>query len=384
MRVQDAVAAMERIAPLKYAESWDRVGLHVGRSDASLRSGILLTIDLTERVMFEAEEAGVGLIIAYHPPIWEALARVTDASAKQRVILRAIERGIAIYSPHTALDAVEGGMTDWLCEGLSGGGLSGGGEGKILGDCRALRSHARVEETQQVKIVTFVPSADLDKIRAALATAGAGIIGDYSVCSFSLEGNGTFLGGAGTVPSIGKSGNLESIREVRLEMVCSKAALALAIQTLEQFHPYEEPALDIYELMPKPARRVGAGRRLVLDRPIAISELAARLKKHIQRESVRVACADINKPVSVIGVCPGAGAELVAAAVKDGCEVFVTGEMKHHEVMSALDSGIGLILGEHTSTERGYLPRLAARLEKSLPGARVACAMSDIDPVRVL
>ncbi|MBX3390918.1 MAG: Nif3-like dinuclear metal center hexameric protein [Phycisphaeraceae bacterium] len=384
MRVQDAVKAMERIAPLEYAEAWDRVGLHVGRGEASLRGGILLTIDLTERVMYEAEEAGVGLIIAYHPPIWEALARVTDTSAKQRVILRAIERGIAIYSPHTALDAVEGGMTDWLCEGLSGGGLSGGSEGKILGDCRALKSHARIEETQQVKIVTFVPSAEVDRIRSALATAGAGLIGDYSVCSFSLEGNGTFLGGAGAAPAAGKAGSLESVREVRLEMVCSKAALALAIQTLEQFHPYEEPALDVYELMPKPARRVGAGRRLVLDRPIPISELAARLKKHIARENVRVACADINKPVSVIGVCPGAGAELVAAATKDGCEVFVTGEMKHHEVMSALDAGVGLILGEHTSTERGYLARLAARLEKALPGVRVSCAMNDVDPVRVL
>lgn len=379
MRVQDAVRAMEQIAPLRYAESWDRVGLHVGRSDASLRGGILLAIDLTERVMYEAEEAGVGLIVAYHPPIWEPLARVTGASAKQRVILRAIERGIAIYSPHTALDAVEGGMTDWLCEGLSGG-----SEGKILGDCRALRSHARVEETQQVKIVTFVPPEEVDRIRAALATAGAGIIGAYTVCSFSLEGNGTFLAGEGSNPAIGKAGSLESIREVRLEMVCSKAALALAVQTLEQFHPYEEPALDIYELVPKPKRRVGAGRRLVLDHPIAILELAARLKKHINRENVRVACADVNKAVSVIGVCPGAGAELVEAAAKDGCEVFVTGEMKHHEVMAALDRGVGLILGEHTSTERGYLVRLASRLEKTLPGVRVACAMSDVDPVRVL
>lgn len=379
MRVQDAVRAMEEIAPLSYAESWDRVGLHVGRVDSSLRSGVLLTIDLTEQVMYEAEEAGVGLIVAYHPPIWEPLARITNASAKQRVILRAIERGIAIYSPHTALDAVEGGMTDWLCEGLSGG-----SEGKILGDCRALKSHARTAETQQVKIVTFVPPEDVDKIRGALATAGAGIVGKYTVCSFSLEGNGTFFGGEDSNPAAGKAGRLESVREVRLEMVCSKAALALAIQTLEQFHSYEEPPVDVYELMAKPTRRDGTGRRLVLDHPVSISELAARLKKHIGREQIRVACADIHKPASVVGVCPGAGAELVEAAVRDGCEVFVTGEMKHHEVMAALDAGIGTILGEHTSTERGYLPRLASRLERALPGVRVKCAMSDADPVRVI
>jgi len=379
MRVQDAINAMEEIAPLAYSESWDRVGLHVGRHDASLRSGVMLAIDLNERVMFEAEEAGVGLIIAYHPPIWEPLPRMTDSTPKERVILRAIERGIAIYSPHTSLDAVEGGMTDWLCEGLSGG-----SEGKILGDCRALKSHERLESTQQVKIVTFVPAAEAEKIRGALATAGAGIIGDYSVCSFAIEGTGTFLGGASTTPAVGKPGQLQSVREVRLEMVCSKAALALALQTLEQFHPYEQPALDVFELMPKPSRRVGAGRRLTLDHPVAITELASRLKKHIARDKVRVACADITKAVSIIGVCPGAGSELVSAAAKDGCELFVTGEMKHHEVISALDSGIGVILGEHTSTERGYLPRLAARLERELPGVRVKCALSDVDPVRIV
>lgn len=379
MRVQDAINAMEQIAPPAYAESWDRVGLHVGRRDASLRSGVMLAIDLNERVMFEAEEAGVGLIIAYHPPIWEPLARVTDATAKERVILRAIERGIAIYSPHTSLDAVEGGMTDWLCEGLSGG-----SEGKILGDCRALRSHERLEQTQQAKIVTFVPAAEVEKIRSALATAGAGIIGDYTVCSFSLEGTGTFLAGASTTPAIGKPGQLESVREVRLEMVCSKAALALALQTLEQFHPYEQPALDVYELIPKPSRRVGAGRRLTLDHPATIADLAARLKKHIAREKIRVACADLNKAVSVIGVCPGAGAELVATAAKDGCELFVTGEMKHHEVIAALDAGLGMILGEHTSTERGYLPRLARLLEQHLPGLRASIASNDKDPIIVL
>lgn len=379
MRVQDAVTALEHFAPPSFAESWDRVGLHVGRRDASLRSGILLAIDLNERVMFEAEEAGVGMIVAYHPPIWEPLARVTDATAKQRVILRAIERGIAIYSPHTALDAIAGGMTDWLCEGLSGGSA-----GKILGDCRPIRSHQQQEPTQQVKIVTFVPQTEVDKVRSALATAGAGRIGDYSVCSFALEGTGTFLGGPTTTPAVGTPGRLESVQEARLEMVCSKAALALALQTLEQFHPYEEPALDVYELLPKPSRRVGSGRRLTLDHPAPILELASRLKRQIGRETVRVACADMQKPVSVIGVCPGAGGELVAAAASDGCELFVTGEMKHHEVIAALDIGVGVILGEHTSTERGYLPRLASVLEQALPGVRVRCALNDVDPVRVV
>src|SRR5689334_12479162 len=120
MRVQDLAAIMQQIAPLEYAEEWDRVGLLVGDSSRELRSPVLLTIDLTEAVLAEAISAGANAIIAYHPPIFEPLNRVTDSTPRQRVVLRAIEAQIAIYSPHTSLDAVPGGISDWLCEGLSG------------------------------------------------------------------------------------------------------------------------------------------------------------------------------------------------------------------------------------------------------------------------
>jgi putative NIF3 family GTP cyclohydrolase 1 type 2 len=121
MDIGDLVNLMQRIAPLDHAESWDKVGLLAGDRTRPLTGPILLTIDLTERVMAEAIAMKAGAIIAYHPPIFEPLARITDATPRQRVILRALEHHIAIYSPHTALDNIPGGVTDWLCEGLSGG-----------------------------------------------------------------------------------------------------------------------------------------------------------------------------------------------------------------------------------------------------------------------
>ena len=187
MLVRDLVNAVKQLAPKAFAESWDKVGLLVGRTEAPLKGPVLLTIDLTERVLDEAQHSGVSAIISYHPPIWEPLARLTDESARQRIILRCAELGIAVYSPHTALDAAPGGVTDWLCEGLSGG------NGKIAGDCRALTPHAKNDPTQEVKIVTFVPRDDVEKVRNALAAAGAGRIGGYQVCSFSTEGMGTFF-----------------------------------------------------------------------------------------------------------------------------------------------------------------------------------------------
>lgn len=375
MLVQDLVAAMERIAPLEHAEPWDKVGLLVGARAKAIGPKVLLTIDLTEHVLAEGVAMGAGAIIAYHPPIFEPLTRITDATPQQRIVLGAIEAGIAVYSPHTALDAVPGGVCDWLCEGLSGG------QGKIIGDCRALVPHTARPSTQEVKLVTFVPANEADTVRNALATAGAGIIGGYRVCSFASSGTGTFLGDPGTTPSIGKPGHLESVSEVRLEMVCSKAALPLALETLRRFHPYEEPPVDVYELLPKPQRNFGPGRRLHLDRPTALGEIAERLRRHLG-SCIRIADCGHTGPISTIGVCAGSGGELAAAARAEGCEVYVTGELGHHKVMASLHGGMSVILGEHTGTERGYLPRLAQRLALELPECQPAVSRTDVDPLR--
>lgn len=374
MNVSQLVDTMERIAPLSYAESWDKVGLLVGDASRALTGPVLLAIDLTEAVLDEALAVKASAIIAYHPPIFEPLARLTSATPRQRVILRAAEAGLAIYSPHTALDAVRGGVTDWLCEGLSGG-----EPGKPKGDVRALSPHAKNPVTQEVKIVTFVQASDAERVRNALASAGAGIIGNYQVCSFGVHGQGTFLGGESTRPAVGQPGQLHRADELRLEMVCSKAALPLAVEMLRRFHPYEEPAIDVYELAPPPTRGTGSGRRLVLDHPATVRELALRLKAFIGRDRVRFALATPeDRPVTVLGVVPGSGESLSRLAKREGCEVFVTGEMKHHEVMGALNAGMSVILGGHTSTERGYLPRLAQQLVAAGFKAAVAQAERDV------
>lgn len=390
MNVHDLVRAMEAIAPLHLAEPWDRVGLLVGDEDRPLAGPVVLTIDLTERVLAEAAGQRASAIVAYHPPIWEPLARLTAASARGRILLRAIESGMAVYCPHTALDAAEGGVTDWLCEGLSRD--DAGAPGKIAGDCRALAPAGAPAGSPEVKIVTFVPLADVDKVRGALASAGAGIIGGYSACSFGVEGTGTFLGDQTTSPVVGERGRFEKVHEIRLEMVCSQRALALALETLRQFHPYEEPAIDVYELVAKPRRGAGAGRRLTLDRPATLADLARRLKSHLGHARVQVASAAgegrLDAAVTTVGVVPGAGGSMLGLARSEKCEVFVTGEMKHHDVLEALHSGMSVILAGHTNTERGYLARLAGRLRGMLDdggaGVTVHPAREDRDPLVIV
>jgi len=376
MNVSHLVQAMQTIAPLELASSWDNVGLLLGSGEHPLRGPVLLTIDLTERVLAEAIAMKASAVISYHPPIWEAIKRITADTPRGRILLGAMAAGIAVYSPHTALDAAPGGMTDWLSEGLSGG-----ADGTVAGDSRAIEPHIARSPTEQVKIVTFVPERSVDAVRSALATAGAGIIGEYQVCSFSTLGTGTFFGNDKSTPAIGQAGRLEHVPELRLEMVCSKAALALALETLSRFHPYEEPAVDVYELLGRPQRHHGPGRRVVLDQPATITQLAERLKKHLGIQVVNVALAsEHDHPLTHIGVCPGSGASLAAAARADGCEVYITGEMQHHDVIAALHSGLSLILAGHTNTERGYLPRLARKLSTMLAGVEFRVSGVDKSP----
>jgi len=374
MKIADLIDAMGRIAPLELAEPWDNVGLLMGSTDSEIEGPVLLTIDLTEAVAEEAVRLRCAAVMAYHPPIFEAMKRITCETEAGRVALKLLGAGIAVYSPHTSLDAAPNGMTDWLAEGLLGPKDAGGG-----GDRRALRSFAALPRTQELKVVTFVPVAKLDIVRNAMASAGAGIIGNYTVCSFDNAGHGTFLGGAGSTPAVGRAGALETSAEHRLEMVCSRSALALVLETLRQFHPYEEPAIDVYQLVGKPGRAVGAGRRITLDHAATLDELAARLKAHLGVSGVKIGPAS-DEPIERIGVCPGAGGSLVPLALDAGCQLFVTGEMKHHEIRAATSSGLSVMLAGHTQTERPFLKLLAPRLSKELGGAKVIVSAEDREP----
>lgn len=371
MNVGRVTRILEQLAPPEFAESWDNVGLLIGASDWPAER-VLLTIDLTEEVLDEAIADGAQMIVAYHPPIFEPLRSVNDQSAQSRIVLNAARNNIAVYSPHTALDAAPGGVNDWLASGLG------------AGDVRALQNYADLPQSQQLKLVTFCPATAVDAIRNALVSVGAGHIGAYTHCSFEITGTGTFFGREGATPTIGKAEQLERVDEVRLEMVCPTRSLPLAMTMLRQAHPYEEPLIEIYQLQSRPLRDTGPGRRVVLDQVVTIGDLAERLKKHLGVDHVAVAVPAERDTFHTIGLCAGAGASLLESAVAQGCHVFITGEMRHHSVLDAVARDCAVILAGHTNTERGYLPILMKRLEKQLKGVRITVSSCDRDPLTMM
>jgi dinuclear metal center YbgI/SA1388 family protein len=376
----EVTALLEKLAPLEYAESWDNVGLLLEPAEDRVAPGappsvrrVMLLVDFTERVLAEALERDVDLVCAYHPPIFEPLKRLRATAPNERVALSAARAGLAVYSPHTALDAAPGGVNDWLAEALGKGAR------------RPLSAVHRADPGGDYKLVVFVPAEHVEALRSALAEAGAGVIGDYTECSYELAGSGTFLGGSATNPVVGERGRLERVSETRLEMVCPREALPRAREALERVHPYEEPAWDIYPLVEKPAPGFGAGRAVELDEPALFGALVERIKAHIGRSWVRVAAAERHAngaPVRSAAVCAGAGGGFVAEA--RGRDVYLTGELRHHDVLGLLARGTSVVLCEHSSSERGYLRVLAERMRASAGGAlEVVISVADRDPVAI-
>lgn len=382
LHIHHLADAIDAIAPARLAETWDNVGVLVGDPASALRGPVMLTIDLTTAVMAEAIDQSAGAIIAYHPPIFDPIRSISPAAPKGRILLRAAERGIAIISPHTALDATPGGVADWLIDlALTDEGTAGAGSSRT-----ALTPHSTLAADSALKLITFVPIDPPDligRIIDALAAAGASRIGNYTHRTFRIPGTGTFIPQAGADPAIGEPGRPESVQEFRLETVVSRRALPDAILALRAAHPYEEVPIDILAHEPQPDPSIGPGRAATLPQPTTLDRLAARVRDALGVRSVRVGDA-ASGPIHRIGVCPGAGASLIDAAVRAGCQAFITGELRHHEVLGALDHGLSIILAGHTNTERGYLPRFAELLKKKLPTTDFRISKADRWPLTEL
>lgn len=378
MDLNDLIILLHGIAPENLAEEWDEIGLHVGDLQANVRKG-MLCIDLTEPVVTEAVNQKCNVIVSYHPPIFKPISALVSNDWKSRVLMQCVRRKIAVYSPHTALDNVRGGMTDWLCDGL--------GESWSRFPIKEHES-----KYHRFKVVTFVPHDDADRVRHAMQEAGAGWIGNYSGCSYNSEGFGTFLPEEGASPTIGVRGTFERVSELRVEMRCLGCDVGKVVQSIRQSHPYEEPAIDVYPLAPEMLpddQSHGAGRIHLLKKPVTRKTLINRVKKHLGVKTLKVAMpvvenADTEHPgkIQSIAVCPGAGGSLFETY--PGADAYLTGEMQHHQVLDLVQSGSMVILAGHTNTERPYLPVYRDRLAEAT-GKAVAWQVSKADrcPIEV-
>jgi dinuclear metal center YbgI/SA1388 family protein len=362
MELEAFIDAINHIAPTRHAESWDNVGLIAGdpKQDASR---VMLCIDYTPEVACEAAGEKCDVIVAYHPPIFDPIKRLVVGS----VVFDAIRRGVALYSPHTALDVAEGGTNDMLADAI---GL-------------AQREPLRLTQTKanQYKLVTFVPEKDVERVSQALFDAGAGRIGKYGACSFRSPGTGTFFGEEGTNPAVGQSGRLEQAAEVRVETVVPIAKVEAAIRALRSAHPYEEPAFDLQQLA-APPEGLGQGRIGAFEQPVQRLALIDRVKRELELSHVLVA-GPTEGAAARAAVCAGACGNMLDDAIAQHADFYLTGEIRHHDAIKAVRAGMTVVCTLHSNSERAVLKRLKMRLEERLPGLPVLLSRQDRDPFSI-
>jgi len=233
-----------------------------------------------------------------------------------------------------------------------------------------------VSGAERLKLVWFVPREALDATRSAVFEAGAGRIGEYQRCSWYTAGTGTFFGGEGTAPSIGRAGREERVSELRVETVVPADRAREVVAALIAAHPYEEMAYDVYALA-NPDPRAGMGRVGTLPEPMAFTEFCSHVSECLRTDRLSVAGrAECVRTVAVMG---GSGGKYLSAA--RGADAYVTGEVGHHDALEAQAMRMAIVDAGHFSTERVVVEPLKRYLEAALPGLDVTVA-DETDPLR--
>lgn len=364
LKLADVIQELERIAPGELQESYDNAGLITGRYDMSL-TGVLCTLDCTEAVVMEAAGKGCNLVVAHHPIVFRGLKRLNGNNHVERAVIAAIQNDIGIYSIHTNLDNVlHRGVNERIAQQI---GLK----------TDSLRILAPMRE-RLMKLTTFVPVNEAEKVRQAIFKAGAGRIGRYDECSFSTQGLGTFRAGDGTKPYAGKYGERHIEAEQRIEVILPRHLEMAVLNALEASHPYEEVAYDLIPLLNQ-WQEAGSGLVGELPAPMPVADFLKHVKTTMQVSHLRFAEGD-GRMISKVAICGGAGSFLIGKALRQA-DAFLTADIKYHEFFEAENTLLLCDLG-HFESEKFTISLLGETIRDKFPNFAVLLSETETNPVK--
>ena len=324
----------------------DKVGLFCGDIQRGIEK-ILVALDVSNAVLKEAADGKFDLIITHHPLYRKDFKNIIADDPISGKIYFAVQHDIAIYSAHTNLDFAPDGVSMTLAENI---GVEV--DGFLRSECNE----------KLYKLVIFIPRNEFEKFRDEILKIGVGHIGNYSYCSFSTEGEGTFVPLPGTQPFIGETGKLEKVNEIRLETIVPQHLLKDALEIIATCHPYQEPAFDIY---PIENNKIKGGFGVVgkFETTIKLADAIHRCKSKLPTQAIRYTgkAESFVRSVAILG---GSGDSFITDVIDAGVDVFIAGEIGHHSAMALDEAKIATILPGHFATEWVVLPRVRDAAEK--------------------
>jgi len=364
MTVKDITNYIEELAPLKYAEDFDNVGLLVGNYKTTI-TGVLVTLDTLENVVDEAIKKKCNLIVSFHPIIFSGLKKLNGNNYVERIVLKAIKNDIAIYAMHTALDNSVMGVSAKMAEVLE---LT---NTKVLIPKKGLIK----------KLTTYVPLNDSEKVRTALFKAGAGAIGNYDNCSFSTNGIGTYKGNSESNPVIGEKGKLHSENETFISVIFEKHLQSNILKALFEVHPYEEVAYDIVTT-DNLHQNIGMGIIGELSNFMTENDFLSLLKQRFNLQCIRHSKL-LNKPIKKIAVLGGAGSFAIDKAKHSGADIYISSDFKYHEFFKAESQFVLADIG-HYESEQFTKNLLVDYLTKKFRNFAIVLSENNTNPINYL
>lgn len=362
MIVQDVINHLEELAPLAYAEDFDNVGLLVGNKKQEV-TGVLVTLDTLEAVVEEAITKKCNLIVSFHPIIFKGLKKITGKNYVEQVVIKAIKNDIAIFSMHTALDNAQHGVNNMICNKLE------------LGNKQIL-----IPQNKTIKkLTTYIPKNEAEQLRAVLFEIGAGSLGNYSDCSFNVEGYGTFKGNANSNPVKGEKNQQHTETETKISITYTKHLEAKVLKTLFKTHPYEEVAYEIITIENK-NQNIGMGMLGEFKNPMNENQFLAHLKTKMNTGYIRHS-AFLNKKIKKVAVLGGSGSFAIEAAKANGADAFVTADLKYHDFFTA-ENRIFLTDIGHYESEQFTKNLLVAFLTKKITNIAIILSQINTNPVK--
>jgi dinuclear metal center YbgI/SA1388 family protein len=361
IKLREIVQYLEKIAPPSYQENYDNSGLLVG-NPAMAVTGILCTLDCVESIIDEAIAKNCNVVVAHHPIIFGGLKRLTGKNYVERTVMKAIKHDIAIYAIHTNLDHVLNGVNAKIAEKIG------------LHNLRILAPKKQLLK----KLTTFVPTAHTEKLLAALSAAGAGNIGNYTNCSFTVQGEGTFQPNDKAQPHIGQANVLEKVQETRIEVIFPSYLEGQVLGALRKNHPYEEVACYVH-LLENENQEVGAGLFGELAACVYPQEFLQHLQQAMQLKVLKHTQL-FDKPIKRVAVCGGSGSFLLKNALAVQADVFITADYKYHEFFDAEDKITIIDIG-HYESEVFTKDLLADFLQANFKELPIQIATTNTNPV---
>lgn len=361
MKITDLIRYLEEIAPLSTQESYDNCGLLTGNANDELHNA-LICLDCTEEVMDEAVKKKCNLVIAHHPLIFKGVKKLTPGNYVNRTVVKAIKNDIAIYAIHTNLDNYRYGVNKKIGEKLN------------INSCQILQG----TQNNLYKLVVYVPHQHAKHVLDTLFQHGAGHIGNYSECSFSLSGTGTFKAGENSNPFVGKIDERHDEPEERLEVIFPSHLTKKLVSALIAAHPYEEPAYDILPLLNENPYS-GAGMFGELEHEMDEQDFLQKLKSTFNCGIIRHSSLS-GKKIKKVAWCGGSGSFLLGAAKSIKADIFITGDYKYHDFFDAENQIVIADIG-HFESEQFTIELLAEIIQKKFPTFAPCLTEHNTNPV---